>query len=81
MEFPSSKPIKPVAVGPGAIAFTVMPYGNNIFAKPSVIPSNPHFETPYGDHAGSEPLDEEMTKMWPLFPFSFNSRANSRQAK
>ena len=68
---PSLIPIRPVAVDPGAIALTLIPYGMSIFPKPSTKPFNPHLEIPYGDHAGSEPLDDDTTRMLPLILFSF----------
>ena len=63
---PSLKPINPVAVEPGAIELTFIPYGMKICAKPSVKPFNPHLEIPYGDHAGSDPLDEDIRRILPF---------------
>ena len=50
---PSLTPNKFVAVDPGAIAFTIIPYGNSFSASPEVNPFIPHLDNLYGDQAGS----------------------------
>lgn len=63
---PSCHSINPVATSPGAIPFTVIPYGRSCMASPSVTPTSPRFEILYGDQDGSPPVEEPMFNMCPL---------------
>ena len=60
-----------VAVGPGAIPFTVMPSGPSAFANPRVRARNPHLLKVYAESAGLKLDAEAILRILPFIWFSF----------
>ena len=59
-----------VAVGPGAIELTTIPYWLNFFAIPRVNPCIAHLAILYAETAGLSADEEDIFKIFPLIPFS-----------
>lgn len=58
-----------VAVGPGAILLTVIPYCDKDLASPSVSPLNPHLLSVYAESAGLKLDADEILRIFPFILF------------